>query len=102
MGACWARSTLSLQVAVLAAATLGAGFQPAEARSSPPAAHHHSRRHSVRHIQPQPLRIRLPAADDFSDARSGGGDFGFDPPPSFSARPPTAIDYRLATRGPVG
>jgi hypothetical protein len=102
MGARWSRSSLSLQVAALAVALVGVGPEPAGARTQGATAHHHHQRRLVRHIEPQPLRLRLPAADDFSDARGGNGDFGFAPSPSFSDRPPAAIDYRLAPRGPVG
>jgi hypothetical protein len=102
MGPCWTKATLSLQVAVLAAAAVGVAFEPALARTPAPTVHHHLRRHPARHAQPQPLQLRLPAADDFGAARSGDGYSGFAPSSSFSDRRQTAIDYRLAPRGPVG
>ena len=46
--------------------------------------------------------LRLPAADDFSDARAGEGDVAIGTPASIGDRPPTSIDYRLAPRGPIG
>jgi hypothetical protein len=102
MGALRSRYLLPLQAATLAAAVVGVGLQPAWGRIPAATVHHHYRHRPVHQAAPQPWRLRLPAADDFSNERGGDRDFGFAPPPSFRDRPPTAIDYELAPRGPVG
>jgi hypothetical protein len=102
MGVRWSSFPLPLQAASLAAALTGVGLQPAWGRTLSGTAHHHARHRPVRQAAAPPLRLRLPAPDDFSDGRSGERDFGFAPASSFDDRPPTAVDYRLTPHGPIG
>jgi hypothetical protein len=72
------------------------------ARGSHPAGHHRVRRHPARQAASRPLRLRLPAQDDFSGRGDGWKEFAVGSPASVDGSPRTAIDYRLAPRGPVG
>ena len=93
---------LFCRLAILAATIVAVVPEQSSARTPRPAARHHSRHRLVRHAARQPFRLRLPAADDFSDGWGGGGDVAFASPEPVGDRAQTAIDYRLAPRGPVG
>ena len=93
---------LFCRLAILAATIVAVAPGPSSARTPRPAARHHLRHRLVRHTARQPLRLRLPAADDFSDGWVGGRDVAFASPEPVGDRAQTAIDYRLAPRGPVG
>ena len=87
---------LIYRLAILAATIVAVAPEQSSART------HHLRHHLVRPAPRQPLRLRLPAADDFSDVGGRGRDVAFASPEPVGERAPTAIDYRLAPRGPVG
>jgi hypothetical protein len=93
---------LFCRLAILAATIVAVVPQQSSAGTQRPAARHHLRHRLVRHAARQPLRLRLPAADDFNDGWAGGRDVAFALPEPVGDRAQTAIDYRLASRGPVG
>jgi hypothetical protein len=72
------------------------------ARASRAAAHHRFHHHLERHAARLPLRLRLPAADDFSNARADDRQVVIATPASVGDDPRTSIDYRLTRQGPVG
>jgi hypothetical protein len=90
-----------IRVAILAATVVAMAPAQSSARPTRPG-RHHPRHHLVRNAARQPLRLRLPTADDFSDGRDGVREVAVASPLSVGDRPRTAIDYRLAPRGPVG
>ena len=83
----------------LAAATVP---EQSLARTSRAAGRHRLHHHLDRHVARQSFRLRLPAADDFSNARADRWDVAIATPASVGDDPRTSIDYRLARRGPVG
>ena len=92
----------SCGLAILFASLVVVAPGQSSARTPRPAGHHRLHRHIIRHAAPQPLRLRLPAADDFSNAGADGRDVAIGAPFSIDDRPSTSIDYRLAPRGPIG
>ncbi len=93
---------LIYRLAILAATIVAVAPEQSSARTPQPAARHHPRHRPAPRATSQPLRLRLPAADDFSDVGGRGRDVAFASPEPVGERAPTAIDYRLAPRGPVG
>ena len=102
MGARGLQVRLLFQVAILAATVVAVVPPPSSAKTPRPAAHHRSRHRLARREALLPLRLRLPAADDFSADWGGDKDVAIASPRSVDDGPRTAIDYQLTRGGPVG
>jgi hypothetical protein len=96
------RLILLCRLTALAATVVAIAPGQPSARTSRGSGHYHVRHRPVRPAISPPFRLHLPAPDDFGGRDDGWREFAIGAPASVGEAPRTAVDYRLASHGPIG